>query len=214
LALLLAIAPACKRSVAATDASSDGLVLPEPSEAEPDGGTPYRVTDARDGGAQIEVPSLGVSAWLPERPTRRAAGFLQIDHHFVHQEELAVDFLRVPGVGCSIDWFAMPGALPSAQTTNAVLSAHAGLLHARVVRDRDVRFAEGEAKDALLAMTIPPNVGTARVRIVPLDAGIIVIVHTYVHGTDRKEPIVERCLDSPAFRGADGGELRLPPFPF
>lgn len=214
---LLAAAAGCERACGATQSAVDaapadeGLIVPPPRPGEPEGGTPYRVTPADGPGVDVEVPAVGLAAWLPEAPTRHVGGFMKVGGAFVDQEELAVAFLAKPGVGCSVGWFASSGD-PTEPLLAQVLREHARVLHATVTADRAVPFAPGAARDAVLAMHVEPNRGTARVRLVARP-GFVVIVHTFVHHDDRLDPVVARCLESVTVRGGVGGRpVGLGPF--
>ncbi|MBL8611356.1 MAG: hypothetical protein JNL38_28690 [Myxococcales bacterium] len=216
LVALLATA-GCERACGTTQGASDaapadeGLVVPPPRPGEPKGGTPYRVVPADGPGVDVEVPSVGLAAWLPEAPTRHAGGFMKVDGALVDQEELAVAFMAKPGVGCSVGWFPSSSD-PTERLLAQVLREHARVLHASVTAERAVPFAPGAARDAVLAMTVEPNRGTARVRLVAR-RGFVVVAHTFVHHDDRLDPVVARCLESVAVAdGAGGRGVGLGPF--
>lgn len=177
-----------------------------PSAQRDAGGPEYRVRPAEGGGVIVDVPAIGVSAWLPGEPTRHAGSSSK---PFGHRPvvELAAG---PPEMGCGLSWYSTDGAPDPESKLGAVLDEYVRLLVATQLASGDVPFGDGLAKEAIVSMTLRPNVGTAHVRHFVVK-GHIVTMHTFVLGSDRVDPVIVRCLESVTARDAGGREIKAPP---
>lgn len=187
---VLATVLACSRSCAPETTSAGE----DTGKRKPEVIGDYRLTPG-DGGTDVfvAVPAIGLSAWLPDKPRLTSGSLVLKGGDSLPQEELAVAFLRDPGVGCSISWLRYEGR--PAPDLDALLKAHAQRMHASILRSRDVTFGDGRSKEAELSLSIAPNIGTVRVRLA-LHREHVILGHAYVHQSDRVDPVVARCLSS------------------
>lgn len=171
-------------------------------------GPEYTVRPAEGGGFIVDVPAVGVSAWLPGEPTRHA-GHSMKPFGFQPIVELAGG---PPEMGCALSWYPTGGGPDPQSKLDEVRDEQVRLFYGKLKGSGDVPFGDGRAKEVIIAMTYSPNVGTARERFFIIN-GYLVLMHTFVLKSERVDPVIVRCLESVTARGADGKEIKAPPVP-